>query len=111
MGSRPPPSRTPRAFDDELAARPHGRRRDLRRRGFKAFNTEWDDRVHDDGDGPMGPAACLAKPALAAVEGYAVAGGLDRPPVHLTDRGGRRRPVFCRRWGSAHNGGTVRLPG
>src|SRR6476469_9745543 len=34
-------------------------------------------RVHSDGDGPMGPSRMLlSKPVIAAVEGYAVAGGL-----------------------------------
>ena len=32
----------------------------------------------EDGDGPMGPTRMrLSKPVIAAVEGYAVAGGLE----------------------------------
>src|ERR1043166_7389775 len=35
-------------------------------------------RLAADGDGPMGPTRMLlSKPAIAAVEGYAVAGGLE----------------------------------
>src|SRR5215831_18295315 len=35
-------------------------------------------RVIEEGDGPMGPSRfLLSKPAIAAVEGYAVAGGLE----------------------------------
>src|SRR5215470_14187146 len=37
-----------------------------------------DNRVEPDGDGPMGPTRLrLGKPVIAAVEGYAVAGGLE----------------------------------
>ncbi len=64
--------------------------------------------------GPMGPTRrVLAKPCLAAVEGYAVAGGLElalwcdlRVAAHDAVFG-----VFCRRWGvPLVDGGTVRLP-
>jgi enoyl-CoA hydratase len=81
---------------------------------LKAFNTEWGNRVHDDGDGPMGPSRMLlAKPVLAAVEGYAVAGGLElalwcdlRIAADDAVFG-----VFCRRFGvPLIDGGTVRLP-
>ena len=81
---------------------------------LKAFNTEWGNRVHDDGDGPMGPSRMLlAKPVLAAVEGYAVAGGLElalwcdlRIAAEDAVFG-----VFCRRFGvPLIDGGTVRLP-
>ena len=38
----------------------------------------WDNRVEPDGDGPMGPTRLrLGKPVVAAIEGYAVAGGLE----------------------------------
>ena len=36
------------------------------------------DRVTEDGDGPMGPTRMLlGKPVIAAIEGFAVAGGLE----------------------------------
>jgi enoyl-CoA hydratase len=66
------------------------------------------------GDGPMGPSRMLlSKPVIAAVEGYAVAGGLElacwadmRVASESAIFG-----VFCRRWGvPLIDGGTVRLP-
>lgn len=71
-------------------------------------------RVAPDGDGPMGPTRMqLDKPVIAAVEGHAVAGGLElalwcdlRVAAHDAVFG-----VFCRRWGvPLIDGGTVRLP-
>lgn len=68
-----------------------------------------------DGDlGPMGPTRlALTKPVIAAIEGYAVAGGLelalwcDLRVASETARFG----VFCRRFGvPLIDGGTVRLP-
>ena len=70
--------------------------------------------VREDGDGPMGPSRLLlSKPVIAAVEGYAVAGGLElaawcdlRVAARTAVFG-----VFCRRWGvPLVDGGTVRLP-
>jgi len=70
---------------------------------------------HDpEGPGPMGPTRnLLSKPVIAAVEGYAVAGGLelalwcDMRVASETAKFG----VFCRRWGvPLIDGGTVRLP-
>lgn len=67
-----------------------------------------------DGPGPMGPTrALLGKPVIAAVEGHAVAGGLElalwcdlRVASASAEFG-----VFCRRWGvPLIDGGTVRLP-
>ena len=73
-----------------------------------------DNRVEPDGDGPMGPTRLrLGKPVVAAIEGYAVAGGLElalwcdlRVAADDAILG-----VFCRRWGvPLIDGGTVRLP-
>lgn len=70
-------------------------------------------RVTNEGDGPMGPTRMLlSKPVIAAVEGYAVAGGLElaiwcdlRVAAEDAVFG-----VFCRRWGvPLVDGGTVRL--
>ncbi len=70
-------------------------------------------RTAPDGDGPMGPSRmALSKPVIAAVEGHAVAGGLElalwcdlRVAAASAVFG-----VFCRRWGvPLIDGGTVRL--
>jgi enoyl-CoA hydratase len=73
-----------------------------------------DNRIEDDGDGPMGPTRMrLSKPVVAAIEGYAVAGGLELAAwcdlrVAADDA---VLGVFCRRWGvPLIDGGTVRLP-
>jgi len=66
------------------------------------------------GSGPMGPTRmALSKPLIAAVNGYAVAGGLELAllaDLRVADEDAVFG-VFCRRWGvPLIDGGTVRLP-
>ena len=66
-----------------------------------------------DDIGPMGPSRLrLSKPVIAAVEGYAVAGGLELAlwcDLRVADPAAIFG-VFCRRWGvPLIDGGTIRL--
>lgn len=71
-------------------------------------------RFEADGHGPLGPTRMLlSKPVIAAVSGYAVAGGLELAlwcDMRVVEKSAVFG-VFCRRWGvPLVDGGTVRLP-
>ncbi len=81
---------------------------------LKSFGTPEANAVHRTGPGPMGPSRMvLSKPVIAAVSGYAVAGGLELAlwcDMRVAEEDAVFG-VFCRRWGvPLIDGGTVRLP-
>ena len=83
-------------------------------KAFDSLDKSRLNRLEPEGDGPMGPTRMmLKKPVIAAVSGYAVAGGLelalwcDMRVMEETAVFG----VFCQRFGvPLIDGGTVRLP-
>src|SRR5216683_1082742 len=81
---------------------------------LKAVATARGNRVGEDGDGPLGcTRMLLGKPVIAAVEGFAVAGGLELAlwcDLRVAARNATFG-VYCRRFGvPLVDGGTVRLP-
>ncbi|MBI5949560.1 MAG: crotonase/enoyl-CoA hydratase family protein [Chloroflexi bacterium] len=81
---------------------------------LKAVAAARGNRVGETGEGPLGVTRMLlSKPVIAAVEGHAVAGGLEL--ALWCDLGVAARDavfgVYCRRWGvPLVDGGTIRLP-
>jgi enoyl-CoA hydratase len=81
---------------------------------LKAIMEGTGNQIEDEGDGPMGPTRMLlSKPVIAAISGYAVAGGLELAlwcDLRVVEKSATFG-VFSRRFGvPLIDGGTVRLP-
>jgi enoyl-CoA hydratase len=81
---------------------------------LKAIAQGKGNRIAKGGDAPLGPSRMmLSKPVIAAVSGYAVAGGIELAcwcDMRIVEKGAVFG-VFCRRFGvPLIDGGTVRLP-
>ena len=81
---------------------------------LKAIAEGLGNRIEKEGDGPMGPSRMmLSKPVIAAIAGYAVAGGLELAlwcDLRIVEQSAIFG-VFCRRFGvPLIDGGTIRLP-
>ena len=80
-------------------------------KSFVAHPDQW--QLSETGDAPLGPTRMLlSKPVIAAVSGYAVAGGLELAlwcDLRVVEQSATLG-VFCRRWGvPLIDGGTIRL--
>lgn len=81
---------------------------------LKAIGSDRMNPLNPTGPGPMGPTRMiLSKPVIAAISGYAVAGGLELAlwcDLRVAEENAVLG-VFCRRWGvPLIDGGTIRLP-
>jgi enoyl-CoA hydratase len=81
---------------------------------LKAIASGQHNRLAEEGEAPMGPTRMLlSKPVIAAIEGYAVAGGLELAlwcDLRVTARNATLG-IFCRRFGvPLIDLGTIRLP-
>ncbi len=87
---------------------------DLKELGSPEQAEQWYKRLGDESTAPLGPTRMLlSKPVIAAISGYAVAGGLELAcwcDLRIMEESATLG-VFCRRWGvPLIDGGTIRLP-